>query len=271
MADFIELTKKNDTIIELDVLAVSTTNESYLKLSDYLNQPLPLLIEHFYTNDLVLEIESIKHYTMLYFDNSSSCIGYIKSKKIKDAKQIITVNASWIVIIPNLDFKCKKIRWISTYNTSGEERGVQDELLVEGYGIFPYIIQRLHSSVFRQIPIRFNVDENQANNKEILINNISEEDLANYRINKKSPLHDIIMNHCEEFKQKLMIENPGLSNRFCLVEDPETAYYFEANNVINFSNSIPDRGQLLSVDNELIGLNVHHYIKNQPNCENIKL
>jgi hypothetical protein len=51
----------------------------------------------------------------------------------------------------------------------------------------------------------------------------------------------------------------GKPIKMCLVEGPETSYYFDEDG-INFSTNIPGGGTLLSQDNKIIAMNVNHYI-----------
>ena len=47
--------------------------------------------------------------------------------------------------------------------------------------------------------------------------------------------------------------------RMCLVEGPETSYYFDEDE-IEFSTSIPSGGALLTQENKVIAMNVKHYL-----------
>ncbi len=51
--------------------------------------------------------------------------------------------------------------------------------------------------------------------------------------------------------------------RICLVEGPESAYYFEGDSV-TFSDKIPHGGTLVTQQNKIIAMNVDHYIESRP-------
>ncbi|MCS5488910.1 hypothetical protein [Algoriphagus limi] len=129
----------------------------------------------------------------------------------------------------------------------------------EHYGKFPYLLVRISSAVYMQIPIRFNVDIYKENFKGVEINDISLKLIEKYKEDKTSKLHDIIIDRTRIFKIEFE-EEWKAPVRLCLVEDPETANYFEGRE-INPSHSIPNGGTLLNQSSKIIAMNSDHYLK----------
>ena len=109
-----------------------------------------------------------------------------------------------------------------------------------------------------QIPIHFNKNNDFTNYPGSHINTISEADLNDYEHNKLSALHEKIIAHCQWMKNKIETDK-GKAVKMCLVEGPETSYYFDEEG-ISFSTNIPGGGTLLTQDNKMIAMNVNHYI-----------
>jgi hypothetical protein len=109
-----------------------------------------------------------------------------------------------------------------------------------------------------QIPIHFNKNNDFTNYPGSHINSISKAELNDYDHNKLSALHEIIIAHCQWMKNKIETDK-GKAVKMCLVEGPETSYYFDEYG-INFSTNIPACGTLLTQDNKMIAMNVNHYI-----------
>jgi hypothetical protein len=70
--------------------------------------------------------------------------------------------------------------------------------------------------------------------------------------------HNRLIDLCQRIKNKVEADRKKPC-RMCLVEGPETAYYFEEDE-INFNESIPSGGTLLTQGNEILAMNVPHYI-----------
>jgi hypothetical protein len=129
---------------------------------------------------------------------------------------------------------------------------------INGYGKFPYVILKIGSALFMQIPIHFNKNNNLINYPGSHINGISETDLKAYEYNKLSSLHEKIIEHCKWMKNKIEADRGG-TVKMCLVEGPDVSYYFEGD-TIDFSTNIPGGGTLLTQDHKVIGMNVKHYL-----------
>jgi len=129
-----------------------------------------------------------------------------------------------------------------------------------GYGQFPYLIIRMHYGVYMQIPIQLSPPELGAPPRPgIQIPNISAEQLAEYRVNLDSEVHDLLVVHFRRWKQKTEFYNKGRKIECCIVEAPDRAYYFKDKEEISMS-SIPKGGTLLSATSDVIGMNVPHFI-----------
>jgi len=132
-----------------------------------------------------------------------------------------------------------------------------------GYGQFPYLIIRMHYGVYMQIPIQLSPPEPGAPPRPgIQIPDISVEQLAEYRVNLDSEVHDLLVEHFRRWKQKTEFYNKGRKIECCIVEAPDRAYYFKDKEEISMS-SIPKGGTLLSAISEVIGMNVPHFIEQQ--------
>jgi hypothetical protein len=130
--------------------------------------------------------------------------------------------------------------------------------IINGYGKFPYVILKVGNTLYMQIPIRFNKDNDMINYPGIHINGISETELNAYEVNKSCSLHEKIMQHCHWMKNKIEADKSE-TVKMCLVEGPKTGYYFDENGV-EFSKNIPKGGILLTQDHKVIGMNVKHYL-----------
>ena len=137
----------------------------------------------------------------------------------------------------------------------------------KGYGNFPYIIERLRSGLYKQIPIVFTTFDSEECELGVSLvikmeqSVISREDLI--LIHK-----DSLVNLTKKLKDK--IENVEMiDKRMCLVLGPKKGIYFEADNEIIESNSIPRGGWLLGENNERVTESEYHYRKNQSSNFNI--
>ena len=131
----------------------------------------------------------------------------------------------------------------------------------KGYGRFPYIIERLRSGLYKQIPIEFTAFDSEECELGVSLaikiehSVISREDLI--LIHK-----DSLVNLTKRIKEKL--ENLEMTDkRICLVLGPKKGVYFEPNNEIIESNSIPKAGWLLGVNNEKVTESELHYENHQ--------
>ena len=134
----------------------------------------------------------------------------------------------------------------------------EHKMFINGYGKFPYVILKVGYALFMQIPIHFNRNNDFTNYPGSHINSISEAELNDYKHNKLSALHEKIIAHCQWMKNKIETDK-GKAVKMCLVEGPETSYYFDEEG-ISFSTNIPGGGTLLTQDNKIIAMNVNHYI-----------
>jgi len=139
-----------------------------------------------------------------------------------------------------------------------DEKWYEHKLFINGYGKFPYIILKTGNAIYMQIPIQFNINGDFVNNPGTNIEGVSSQSLSDYEIDKKSELHDRIIEHCKWVKSRIEADK-NRQARICLVEGPEIAYFFEESE-ITFSTSIPYGGTLVTQENKIIAMNVQHYI-----------
>ena len=145
-------------------------------------------------------------------------------------------------------------------NTSNASSFGEVRKFPAGYGQFPYLIIRMHYGVYMQIPIQLSPPEPGAPPRPgIQIPNISAEQLAEYRVNLDSEVHDILVEHFRRWKQKTEFYNKGRKIECCIVEAPDRAYYFKDKEEISMT-AIPKGGTLLSATSEVIGMNVSHFV-----------
>jgi len=129
-----------------------------------------------------------------------------------------------------------------------------------GFGRFPYIILKVGYAIYMQIPIHFNVEnEDSENFPGTHINDIDEYLLESYIKDKSSPLHQILIDHCRKIKHKLE-KDKGQSVRLCLVEGENIAHYFEVDSDFPHT-SIPKGGTLITQTHEVISIVSDHFIK----------
>lgn len=127
-----------------------------------------------------------------------------------------------------------------------------------GFGKFPYVIFKAGHAIYMQIPIHFNVkDEDIKNYLGSHVKNIDQELLDQYKLDKNSLLHDILIEHCKRIKNKIEADTQKPA-KLCLVEGEEIAYFFDGDQ-INFNKSIPSGGTLITQSNKIIGIGIEHY------------
>lgn len=136
----------------------------------------------------------------------------------------------------------------------------QKVVFPKGFGIFPYIIIKAGYALYMQVPIHFNVENEDVENfPGTHLNGIAEELIQAYTSDKSSPLHDILIEHCRSIKKKIE-EDKGQPVRLCLVEGENKAHYFEVDSDFP-STSIPKGGSLITQTHGLIGMGSDHFIK----------
>ena len=133
----------------------------------------------------------------------------------------------------------------------------------KGYGVFPYIIIREMSGIYRQIPIHFSLQE-LLDREGVLVNQSEDEadDIVEERcvdtlkrIIKSEPVISIKRNNKEKwiFSGNRKIEG-------CVVFSPNKAIYLDSiGNIKSESESIPRGGSLVSMCDEIITVNDKHY------------
>lgn len=139
-----------------------------------------------------------------------------------------------------------------------DEKWWEHKAFPQGYGHFPYFILKVGHAMYMQIPIHFNTNGDYNTYPGTHINEISEEELNMYSAIPNEALHKKLIEQGSWIKNKIETDRQKPC-RLCLVEGPETAYYFDEN-TISFNQSIPSGGTLLTQQNKVIAMNSKHYI-----------
>ena len=154
--------------------------------------------------------------------------------------------------------KEKRENYLKSIEKPPKDNPLQYQAFLNGYGKFPYIILKTGYAIFMQIPIHFNTKGDFVNFPGTNLNDISDELLEDYKNDKKSELHDRLIEHCKWVKSKMETEK-NREARICLVEGPEIGYYFDGDEV-TFTKSIPSGGTLVTQQNNIIAMNAQHYL-----------
>jgi len=250
---------------------VKSTLETNIKVHEFFEQDtilcLLLSIEHDQLNTLLdLTKMSQYPYTLIYFDNYFVDRYYFAaaaySNNETESSFFINTQFKKILFIPS-SFRLSPSdidKNIEMKAIEEKERDLifQHKVFLDGYGKFPYVILKTGYAIYMQIPIHFNTKGDFVNYPGTNIENISDELLANYDKDKTSELHDIIIKHCQWLKTKIEAAK-NREARICLVESPEIGYYFDIDE-INFTDSIPTGGTLVTQQNKILAMNANHYL-----------
>ena len=138
------------------------------------------------------------------------------------------------------------------HNTLRDEHDMGTPLTAEaiqnGHGKFPYVIVRMYSAIYMQMPIHF-VSERTSETKGIVVQT---NDLS-MRENE-----DTLVKIAEDYKRHLDSKGKRI-HRVCLVVNPNSAYYFEEDGM-QHSASIPSGGTLVNSQQQVIAMNHPHFI-----------
>jgi hypothetical protein len=122
------------------------------------------------------------------------------------------------------------------------------EAIQDGHGKFPCVIVRMFSAIYMQMPIHF-VSERTSETKGIVVHT---NDLS------KRENHETLIKIAEDYKRHLDSKGKRI-HRICLVVNPNSAYYFEEDQM-QFSTSIPSGGTLVNSQQKVIAMNHPHII-----------
>ena len=133
----------------------------------------------------------------------------------------------------------------------------------KGYGVFPYIIIREMSGMYRQIPIHFSLEE-LLEREGVLVNPFEDESDDNVEERCINTLNSIIKSEPVIIIKRNTEENWIFSgNRKiegCVVFSPKRAIYLDSGgNVKSESESIPWGGTLVSICGEIIITSDQHF------------
>ncbi len=246
---------------------VKSTHETNIKVHEFFEQGttcLFLSIEHDQCNTL-LDLTKTSPYTIIYLDNAFG--GYVFaaaafSNNETEIPFLINTHFKKVLFIPSSikisPSDIEKYTLMEFVENKKIENSHQHKVFLDGYGKFPYIILKTGYAIYMQIPINFNTKGDFVNYPGTNIENISDELLADYEKDKTSKLHELIIKHCQWLKAKIEADKKREA-RICLVESPEIAYYFDIDE-INFTNSIPSGGTLVTPQNKILAMIANHYL-----------
>ena len=123
------------------------------------------------------------------------------------------------------------------------------EDIARGYGQFPYVIVRLYSTYYMQMPIHF-VSEKKKGLKGIKVLTDAENFIENF---------PYLIEVASNYKKDLDAKN-NLNHRLCVVVGKDQAYYFEEDE-IRFNTSIPSGGTLVNSEQKIIAMAHDHFIQ----------
>ena len=133
----------------------------------------------------------------------------------------------------------------------------------KGYGVFPYIIIREMSGIYRQVPISFSFPE-LLKKEGVLVNLTEDESDTAIKEACVETLRKMITT-----KQVITVNRNSKDNWIfvgnqkregCVVFDPNYAIYVDSDGkVISKTNNIPSGGTLISMCGETITRNDRHY------------
>ena len=123
------------------------------------------------------------------------------------------------------------------------------EDIARGYGQFPYVIVRLYSMFFMQMPIHF-VSEKKEGLKGIIVKSDAENFIDNF---------PYLIEVAADYKRSLDAKS-NRNHRLCVVVGKDQAYYFEEDQ-IRFNASIPFGGTLVNSDQQVIAMGQSHFIQ----------
>lgn len=119
-----------------------------------------------------------------------------------------------------------------------------------GYGKFPYIIIRIGSARYIQIPIHRVTGKAKPDLPGICI---SEEGTTDPSVQKQHNLDALMQVRQQHF------EKHGKIFRMCLIEGPEEAVYVEEQGEIENHTSIPTGGVLLTGSHKILSMSGPHF------------
>jgi len=128
------------------------------------------------------------------------------------------------------------------------EYALSKESIAKGHGQFPYVIVRMYSTFYMQMPIHF-VSEKKEGLKGIKVLTDEENFIDNF---------PYLIEVASNYKRDLDAKN-NLNHRLCLVVGKDQAYYFEEEE-IRFNTSIPTGGLLVNNEQEVIAMANSHFI-----------
>lgn len=147
--------------------------------------------------------------------------------------------------------------------TNKESETIQ---FLPGYGIFPYVIIRIFSAIYLQVPIQLFCNIEEQNHKDypgFHAYKIPDEILALPRKEMIRALKDDLIEMLWQMQQQIRIDK-GNAPKMCLVLDKDWCFYLNNDELIE-STSIPSGGSLITQSHQGITMNTQHYREVQVN------
>lgn len=224
-------------------------------LQDIIQQNETPILVQIQNNQLttLLDATGVSPYEMWYFDDTFQFTGKAYSLHQGNGTFHIQTQAKWILFLhlssnefaDLKQFKCTELDISNKY-------AVIKKSFPHGYGVFPYlIINQEKSPCFSQIPIHINPIKQNLPGQSIAIESyiMADEDLLT---NKLIEEVKVVYKKLCEAKNKIL--------KMALVLDAKKAYYFNGENEVSFSESIPSGGVLLDMNGRQIADNSKHYL-----------
>lgn len=136
--------------------------------------------------------------------------------------------------------------------------------LSKGFGIFPYVIVRIFSTIYMQIPIHLFGEIGQQSYEEypgIQIYNLPEDVISEPHRQKMKSCHEKLILLTQEIQDTIKHHRNQIF-RVCLVLHKDWCYFFEEKE-IKESDSIPEGGILLNEGFEIIAMHKQHFNESQ--------
>ncbi len=133
-----------------------------------------------------------------------------------------------------------------------------------GFGRFPYVIVRMFSAMYMQIPIHLfgKVEKQDVKEYPGFHAYGYSPDVLNLPLRKRmQTLQQDLLNMATDMRDKIKSDR-GINPRMCLVLDTDWCFYF-TDDEIQESQSIPSGGTLFSQTHAFLAMNTPHFLPNQ--------
>jgi hypothetical protein len=132
----------------------------------------------------------------------------------------------------------------------------------KGYGQFPYIVIRVVSGIYMQIPIHFVPEGEKGDATEQPGTHVTDVPKDYFQLTKQEQikkLHPSLLEKTLWVRDKISKEH-GANFDYCLVEGPERCFYYFREGHFKESDSIPSGGTLIDQQRKFLAMNRPHFI-----------